>query len=262
MPELDIAANGVLKSLQKLDVRASELKTIIVRCSQDGNVAASLFVKPERFERINVPAGLQGLRVYHSNPKSPASVPTKLLYELGDCELTDNILGKTFRYDVNSFFQGNVPVYERALSAIQQAVQGDDIIDMYAGVGSIGLSIAHKSVELVELDAASAAMARKNLAASGLKGEVTEADTANAIQSIVSDKTVIFDPPRAGLHAKVTARVLEVLPPQVIYLSCNPATHARDLRLLQEKYDMTQFETYNFFPRTPHIETLAVLQLK
>ena len=76
------------------------------------------------------------------------------------------------------------------------------------------------------------------------------------------DKTIIFDPPRAGLHDKVVQKTLEALPPKVMYLSCNPATQARDLALLQEAYEITYFEGFNFFPHTPHIETLAVLTKK
>jgi 23S rRNA (uracil1939-C5)-methyltransferase len=124
------------------------------------------------------------------------------------------------------------------------------------------LSVAKQAVELVELDPATAAMARLNAAASGIEAKVTEGDTANAIQSIVSDQPVIFDPPRAGLHTKVIERVLEAKPPQIVYLSCNPATHARDLKLLENAYKITHFEVFNFFPRTPHIETLAVLECK
>ena len=76
---------------------------------------------------------------------------------------------------------------------------------------------------------------------------------------ITSDKPVIFDPPRAGLHDAVTDRILEVLPPKIIYLSCNPATQARDIAKLQDSYKITHLEAFNFFPRTPHIETLAVM---
>ena len=261
MPTVDEGARAVLAELQKLNPRAGDLKTIIVRTSQNGDVVAALYTKLEKFTKLSLPKEVKGLRAYHSNPKSPASVPTKLLYELGDCQLTDELLGKPFTYDVDSFFQVNLPVFEQALKRIREHCQGDPV-DMYAGVGSIGLSVAKKQVTLVELDPATAAMARLNAAASGLKTEVVEADTANTIQSIVLDKPVIFDPPRAGLHAKVVARCLEVLPPQIIYLSCNPATQARDLALLQEKYAVEFFEIYNFFPRTPHIETLAVLKRK
>lgn len=259
---LDKGANAVLTQLQKLQPRAGDLKTIIVRCSQKGDVAASLFTKREDFHHIELPEGVKGLRVYYSNPKSPASVPTKLLYELGDATLTDELLDRQFTYDSDSFFQVNIPVFEAALSRIKEYGQADTLVDMYAGVGSIGLSVADNKVQLVEADAATAAMARINAENDGIDAEVVEAPTEKVLDYIPTDKTVIFDPPRAGLHDKVVQRTLEAKPPKVIYLSCNPATQARDLALLQEAYEITYFEGFNFFPHTPHIETLAVLTLK
>lgn len=261
LPAIDAAANAVLAELNKLSPRAGDLKTIIVRCDQKGNAVVALFTKLESFSKLALPAELKGLRVYHSNPKSPASVPTKLLYELGDSGLEDTLLGKVFAYDVDSFFQVNLPIYEKVLGRISEHATVDPV-DMYAGVGSIGLTVSKEHAKLVELDPATAAMARINLAASGLEGEVVEASTEKVLEHIVSDVPVIFDPPRAGLHAKVVERCLEVLPPQITYLSCNPATQARDLALLQDAYEITFFEVYNFFPRTPHIETLAVLTKK
>ncbi len=255
---LDSGARAVLAELGKTDLRAGDLKTIIVRCSRDGVVAAALFTKLDEFPRLELPANVQGLRIYHSNPRSPASVPTRLLYELGDSQLHDTLLGKLFTYDVDSFFQVNLPVYEQALTRIRAHCAADPV-DLYAGAGSIGLSVAKQSVTLVELDPATVAMARVNAAASDLDAQVVEASTEQALEHITHERPVIFDPPRAGLHAKVVERCLEVLPPQIIYLSCNPATQARDLALLQTKYRIDFFEIYNFFPRTPHIETLAVL---
>lgn len=263
MPAVDRAAQDLCTELRKMDIRAGDLKTIIVRASQDGAVVASLFVKPQRFREIKLPGSVQGLRVYHSNPQSPASVPTKLLYEKGSGHISDVLLGKKFLYDADSFFQVNLPIFEEALNDIKNAVKNDQqIVDMYAGVGSIGLSVAQKQVELIELDPATAAMARTNAAESGLQTEVIEASTEKSLDFIQDDLPVIFDPPRAGLHAKVTDRTLEVKPPQIIYLSCNPATQARDLAALQEEYKITDFKAYNFFPHTPHIETLAVLERK
>ncbi len=262
LPAIDTAARAMLAELQKLKVRAGDLKTIIIRCTQTGEAAASLFVKPETFPEVCIPRELKGLRVYHSDPKSPASVPTKLLYELGDVLLYDTLLNKKFVYDVDSFFQVNIPVFEKALVRIKAQITNQPITDMYAGTGSIGLSVAENSVDLVELDPASARMASENARASELDATVIEASTEKVLNYITSDKLVIFDPPRAGLHKKVVERVLEVLPPKVIYLSCNPATQARDLAKLQEQYTVSHFEIFNFFPRTPHIETLAVLHRK
>jgi 23S rRNA (uracil1939-C5)-methyltransferase len=262
LPALDEAAHGLLAELQKSNPRAGDLKTVVVRVNQQGRAVASLFVKLETFRKLSLPPALQGLRVYYSNPKSPASVPTKLLYELGDTTLSDRLLGKPFTYDGDSFFQVNLPVFEQALMRIAEHTQADDVLDMYAGVGSIGLSVAKKQVELVELDAATAAMARVNAAASGLQANVVETSSEQALEYITGATPVIFDPPRAGLHDKVVVKTLAALPEQVVYLSCNPATQARDLAKLQEKYRIEYFEGFNFFPHTPHIETLAVLHRK
>ncbi len=262
LPALDAAANALCAQLSKLNTRAGDLKTIIVRCNQNGDVVAALYTKLTKFTKLELPAELQGLRVYHSNPKSPASVPTELLDELGSVGLYDELLEKSFSYDVDSFFQVNVPIFERALSRIKEHCTEPAIIDMYAGVGTIGLSIASQSVDLIELDPLTAKMAEVNAAASGLAVRVLESPTEKALDYISADKPVIFDPPRAGLHDRVVERVLEALPPKVIYLSCNPATQVRDIAKLQAKYTVDFFEIYNFFPRTPHIETLAILNIK
>jgi 23S rRNA (uracil1939-C5)-methyltransferase len=261
LPAIDSAAIAVCQQLTKLQTRAGDLKTIIVRTNQKGDTVAALFTKLEKFRQLELPTELRGLRVYFSNPKSPASVTTQLLYELGDASLQDTLLGKEFDYDVDSFFQVNPPVFELALKAIKQASSPEKLTDMYAGVGTIGLSIASQKVSLIELDPATAAMARINASRSELKTEVLESSSERALENIVREQAVVFDPPRAGLHDKVVQRVLEVLPSMVVYASCNPATQARDLAKLQERYTIEYFEIYNFFPRTPHIETLAILRV-
>jgi 23S rRNA (uracil1939-C5)-methyltransferase len=107
-------------------------------------------------------------------------------------------------------------------------------------------------------------MARYNAATHSdhLKAEIIEASSEGTQQLINADSPIIFDPPRQGLHPSIVDRLLEVVPPQIIYLSCNPSTHARDLSKLQQKYTIKDFKIYNFFPRTPHIETLALLAKK
>ena len=259
MPAIDAAARAVVAQLQ--GTRAGDLKTLILRCSASGHVAAALFIKGHEAPALTLPAELQGLRVYHSNPKSPASVPTELLLELGNCELTDTLLGQQFTYDVDSFWQVNLPIFERALTDIKEHLAAPRVVDLYAGAGSIGLSVAGQAATLVELDTATAAMAAVNAAASPLETEVIQTSAEAALEHIVSDLPLTLDPPRAGLHPRVAQRILEVRPPRIAYLSCNPSTQARDLKLLSGAYKITHFQVYNFFPRTPHIETLAVLEL-
>lgn len=263
LPAIDKAALAICSQLTAMHTRAGDLKTVIVRCNQKGEAVASLFTKLDAFKELELPKELKGLRVYHSNPKSPASVPTKLLYEQGEVLLEDELLDVPFVYDVDSFFQVNIPIFAQALKSIKAHIDELEVVDMYAGVGSIGLSVAQEKVTLVELDPATAHMAAENASRSAhMAVEVVETSTEKALEHISGDKPVVFDPPRAGLHEKVVEKVLEVTPAKVIYLSCNPSTQARDLAMLQEKYSVEFFEAYNFFPRTPHIESLAVLKLK
>jgi 23S rRNA (uracil1939-C5)-methyltransferase len=246
--------------LNKNSVRAGDLKSVILRATQQGEVVAALFVKTDAFIDIALPASLRGIKVYHSNPKSPASVATKLLYSLGDISLQDALMNTVMTYDVIGFFQVNLPVFQKALSRIDECTAGArNKVDMYAGVGSIGIPIGDTST-LVELDSANVAMARQNAKDTNI--EVVEASTEQALGYIQQDMALIVDPPRSGLHKDVVARILEVRPRQICYLSCNPATQARDIALLQEAYTIKGFDCYNFFPLTPHIETLCILEAK
>jgi 23S rRNA (uracil1939-C5)-methyltransferase len=265
-PEIDKTANAICRILDAHKIRAGDLKSVVVRCSQDGETVAAIFTRNPEFPEIEELKDVcKGLAVYFSNPKSPASVLTRELYSYGDLTLQDTLLGRPVTYDVVSFFQGNLEAYGLVLEAIREIVQDRFVIDMYAGVGSIGLSVAKKGALLVEIDHNSVAMAAKNAKASDIDDiEVVHAASEKATEYITAadNAVVIFDPPRAGLHAKVTEAALSAAPNTIIYLSCNPSTLARDLQLLGEKYEITSITGYNFFPRTPHIEALAILEKK
>ncbi len=256
-PEIDAAASKILDVLNKAKIRGSQLKTVMLRVNKTGQVAAAIFVKDQAFPKLDFTDCCQGVVVYYSNPKSPASIITSELYSQGQTQLTDQILDVNLSYRVTSFFQVNLPIFEKALQKIKNnlAVPKDKIIDMYSGVGTIGLAV--NAQVLVEVDPQNIAMAKQNAAG---QARVIEASTEQALEHITSDSTLIFDPPRAGLHAKVVEKLLDTLPPKIIYLSCNPSTQARDVSLLSKKYKIKTFEGYNFFPRTPHIESLAILE--
>lgn len=258
MPVIDEVANKVVDILNGHGIRGSQLKTVVVRANQEGEAVAALFVKDESFPQLPELADIcQGVAVYYSTPKSPASVLTKELYEYGDVTLVDIVHGAPIKYDVNSFFQVNLEIFNQALAQIESAA-GGDVVDMYAGVGTIGIPI--NANRLIEIDRHNVAMAQQNVGDSGTL--VVQASAETALEHIPSGGTLIVDPPRAGLHLKVTEKILEALPDRVIYLSCNPITQARDLALLQSQYDIVSIDGYNFFPRTPHIESLAVLHAK
>lgn len=260
MPSVDETAHKILAILSKNGIRGSQLKTVVIRSNQKGDTVAAIFVKDEAFPSLGeLKAVCNGVVVYYSTHKSPASVITSELHRYGEVTLTDNIGSAVIGYDVNSFFQVNLEIFNKALQHIKTEVEDHSFIDMYSGVGTIGLGIGGAAT-LVESDKHNNEMARQN--AAGTDARIVEATAETATEHITSDDYLIVDPPRAGLHTKVTEAILEAKPPKIVYLSCNPITQARDLALLQESYTITGITGYNFFPRTPHIESLAILERK
>lgn len=267
-PEINTLAQAVRDLLRQKAVSARQLKTLLIRCDQAGNAVWQLYAKDRLPDLITAEeaAGLPaaGGEVIYSDPKSPASRVTERLARFGDTTLTDRILGTTFRYACEGFFQVNLQVYEQALKDMQQWV-GDSsrVIDMYAGVGSIGLTIGGDNLTLVELNEYAVAEMQRNITALGREksARAVLAASEHALDYITGDATIILDPPRAGLHADVVARLRQQHPPRIIYLSCNPVTQARDVALLTEdgRYRIRHAKGYNFFPRTPHIEHLVAL---
>ena len=136
-------------------------------------------------------------------------------------------------------------------------------LDFYAGVGTIGLTIGGGNVTLVEINADAVREMQRNITElDRTNARAVLAPSEQALNYIKGKEIVIVDPPRAGLHADVIATLLQKLPPRIIYLSCNPVTQARDVSLLQEKYEIMHHQGYNFFPRTPHLEHLVILDKK
>ncbi|MBP9739028.1 class I SAM-dependent RNA methyltransferase [Candidatus Saccharibacteria bacterium] len=266
-PCISEAAEKIRDYLRANKYQARDLKTLILRCDQEDTVIAQLYVKEKEF-KIKVEHtefGVAGFSVHFSNPKSPASVITETLLVSGAQSLSDTILGARYSYAVDGFFQVSIPEYEQALEVIDQHIDHEKpLIDMYSGVGSIGLSLADEGqkLTLVEVDERCVIEARANAAMIKPDTEVVLASSETALEHIASDATVILDPPRAGLHEKVVAELISKKPQTIVYLSCNPATQARDVALLQDTYEISYVHGFNFFPRTPHIENLVVLTAK
>ena len=140
---------------------------------------------------------------------------------------------------------------------------GEPTLDFYAGVGTIGLTIGGSNVTLVEINADAVREMQRNITELDRTGaRAVLAPSEQALDYITGKEIVIVDPPRAGLHPDVIATLSQQLPPRIIYLSCNPVTQARDVALLQQNYRIVHHRGYNFFPRTPHIEHLVILDKK
>lgn len=252
---IDDTANKICTLLSRFSIRGSQLKTIVIRCDSSGDCSVALFVKDENFPVIeDLKNFAKGLVVYYSNPNSPASIISKELYRFGEIQLTDNVSGHEIKYDVNSFFQVNLPIFELALEDIKLFCKGEsNIVDFYSGVGTIGITVGADII--VEIADNNIKLAKQN----SNKVKIIKSSSENSTTYIPRNGTLIVDPPRAGLHRKLIVETLEILPENIVYLSCNPITFARDLKLLEPKYKIRKIKGYNFFPKTPHIEALAFL---
>jgi len=262
MMKLALAVRDLLASK---NVSARELKTVLLRSNQKGECVWQLYVKEKNtYITANDAATLPALggEIIYSDPKSPASKITERIASYGDIVLGDTLLGVTFRYATESFFQVNLPVYEQSLRDMQAYIPSQKpVVDLYSGVGTIGLTIGGETCTLVEIDANAVREMNENITKLGSNAHAVLAPSEKALEHITSDATVIVDPPRAGLHKDVITRLLESRPKRIVYLSCNPVTQARDVALLMERYTITHHQGYNFFPRTPHIEHLVVLDV-
>ncbi|MEI6054236.1 MAG: RsmD family RNA methyltransferase [Candidatus Saccharibacteria bacterium] len=269
-PEINRSAIAMRDLLRtKPDIKAFMLKTLLVRCNKEGEVALQLYVKDQTIDQFSEAEikelKVVGFELIYSNPKSPASVITSRLQSWGVTTLSDTILDIPFTYAVEGFFQINISIYEQALKDMKQwVIKNKPTVDLYSGVGTIGLTIGGENVTLVEINEPAVIEMKRNIKALDREKAVKAilAPSESVLENITSDSIIIVDPPRAGLHEDVVNKLLEVTPERIIYLSCNPVTQARDTARLSEKYGIKYHRGYNFFPRTPHIENLVVLDLK
>ena len=228
-PEIFNKMKEIISDLNARHEEARKYQSLLLRCNSKGEVSGGLFENGKPHPVFN--------------------------------NLTDTILNQDYSYSPNGFFQINLPVYELALKEIKKHILTDKVLDLYSGVGTIGLSVARdKKLTLVEVDKSAYQELMNNT--NGLPDITAILDKSeNVTNYIEPDSTVILDPPRAGCDKKLISKLLEVRPKKVVYLSCNPATQARDIKMLLEKYNIEDIKTFNFFPHTPHIENLVMLSL-
>lgn len=260
-------AKIILAWINEVKIPIRSLKSLIVRGNQAGETIAALFIK-DKLEFVNYPvlaSGWLGFQLYYSDHRCPASRPDALLYSVGQNYLTEKLGSTKFQFGLLSFFQINVPMFELALNDIASFVKADDfVLDYYSGTGAIGIALAGncKKVILVESNPEAVEYAQINIQTNKLeqKCEAVLKPAEKMLELIKSDTTLVFDPPRSGLHEDVVNRALEQKPERIIYLSCNVATQARDIKLLSAGYQVKFLKLYNFFPRTPHVESLCMLE--
>ncbi|MEL6142588.1 MAG: 23S rRNA (uracil(1939)-C(5))-methyltransferase RlmD, partial [Bacteroidota bacterium] len=179
----------------------------------------------------------------------------------------------TFRIGPKSFFQTNThqgkQLYQ--VTADFADLQGtENVYDLYTGIGSIALFIAQRAGHVVGIEEIPEAIedAKQNAALNEITNTTFYAgDVKDILTNAFAEKhgrpdLLITDPPRAGMHPKVVKMLLELATPSLVYVSCNPATQARDLAMLNDKYSVERARPVDMFPHTSHIENVALLKLR
>jgi len=190
----------------------------------------------------------------------------------GDGYIYDNIGEYKFRISANSFFQTNttqaVNLYQVALNYAE--LKGDEIVyDLYSGAGTISIFISKNAKHVYSFEAVESAVkdAQNNNKLNSISNVThIQADLDRSFLPIVEHKSIpkpdviLLDPPRAGMNPKTIKDLIELSAPKIVYVSCNPATQARDIKLLAEAgYNLVKITPVDMFPHTFHIENVALL---
>lgn len=189
----------------------------------------------------------------------------------GKNTLSDTLCGVTFSISPNSFFQVNPEQTEKLYRKTLEFAQIDkntSVMDIYCGIGTISLCVAQTAKNVIGIEVVHQAIAdaRENAAANGITNTEFYADSAENIvpKLIANSKTtdvVILDPPRKGSDEKTLSAIIKSNAKRIVYVSCNPATLARDARLLADSgYTVTHSAIFDLFPHTVHIETVVLFE--
>jgi 23S rRNA (uracil1939-C5)-methyltransferase len=222
--------------------------------------------------RARVP-GLASVILNVNGKKASVAVGSEERLLAGRDHITERLDGLAFQVSANSFFQTNTRQAERLFEVVAEAsaLEGDEtLMDLYSGTGVISLLLAGRCRHVygLEVSAAAVADAVRNAAANGitnctfLTGEVRHVLPGLLAQGVRAE-VAVADPPRAGFHPKALKALAALGPKRIVYVSCNPATLARDVGgLVQGGYTLTWVQPVDMFPHTPHIEAVALLSLR
>ncbi len=195
---------------------------------------------------------------------------------LGEGFIREEIGGLRFKVSASSFFQTNVPQAERLYQTAREfaeLVPDDVVYDLYSGTGTIALYLADAVRRVVGVESVASAIrdAEKNAGENGItncafvEGDLKDRLTKNTewMNDLPRPTVVVVDPPRSGMHPKVVDEVVGLDARRIVYVSCNPATQARDLKqLCAERYRLVKVRPVDMFPHTYHVENVAVLERK
>ena len=212
--------------------------------------------------------------LYTINPKNNDS-----LYDLepqvysGKGFIIEKLEDFEFKISPKSFFQTNTKQGEKLYQVTRDFAEltgNETVYDLYCGTGSIGIFVSKLAGKIVGVetiedavkDAKENALLNQLENASFFAGDVIDICNDDFFEKNGKPDVIITDPPRVGMHEKLLKKLLDIAAPLIVYVSCNPATQARDLALLNEKYEVTKIQPVDMFPHTLHIENVIQLKLR
>lgn len=257
------------------------LRTLMIRISSTGEVMAVMVFGEDDKEKITTllnavaeefPEITSLLYVVNTKVNDTIADQEIILFK-GREFIEEEMEGLKFRVGPKSFYQTNSRQAHRLYSVAREFARltGDELVyDLYTGTGTIACFIAPKARHVVGIEYVPEAIedAKINAAVNGLDntefyaGDMKNVLTADFIEAHGRPDVMIVDPPRAGMHEDVVKVILDAAPRRIVYVSCNPATQARDLALLHEKYDIEAVQPVDMFPHTQHVENVVALTLR
>ncbi len=195
-----------------------------------------------------------------------------ILYK-GRDHIFEEMEGLQFKLNAKSFYQTNSAQAHTLYTIARNFanLSGNEIVyDLYTGTGTIAQFVASKARKVIGIESVPEAIkdAKENAQLNGIEnvafyvGDMAKLFTDDFIESHGHPDIIITDPPRDGMHAKVVAQLLKIAPQKIVYISCNSATQARDLALLNEKYQIAKTQAVDMFPQTHHVENVVLLKLR
>ena len=266
---------------QNLRIKTGYLRNVIIRNNLAGEIMVVIVVGEDDQQRIDtLVEGLnhnfpQVRSIYSCyNPKVNDTIhDLDVHFEYGEKWLIETLGVTKFKIGPKSFFQTNseqaFTLYR--LAKEMAALQPDDnVYDLYCGVGSLGLFMADQCRQIIGIEQIDEAIidARDNAELNGFSnthfvtGKVEMILEPGFISQYGKPDVILTDPPRAGMHPGVIPHLLGAAPDRIVYVSCNPSTQARDLKMLSVDYDLISAVPVDMFPHTHHIECVALMKHK
>ena len=262
---------GMMRNLIIRTASTGELMVIVV-ARVEGNAEMQQFLTLMEFVKQTFPQ-ITSLQYVINNKVNDAISDLEVMLYSGRDHIFEEMEGLRFKIGPKSFYQTNseqaYQLYKVARNFAQ--LTGDELVyDLYTGTGTIANFVSRQARKVIGIEYVPEAIedAKVNSAVNGIEntlfyaGDMKDILTDDFIAAHGQPDVIITDPPRAGMHPDVINVILNAAPQRIVYVSCNPATQARDLQLLDAKYSVKAVQPVDMFPQTHHVENVVLLEIK